>query len=60
MAHAGHLFGLFRRMHSDGEIPGNGLGLAIVKRLVERQGGYILADSRPGEGARFCFSVDRK
>jgi signal transduction histidine kinase/DNA-binding response OmpR family regulator len=36
---------------------GVGLGLAICKRIVERMGGSIAVESRPGEGARFCFAV---
>jgi PAS domain S-box-containing protein len=50
------IFGLFKRLFKD-EYPGTGLGLAICFRIVERYGGSMWAEGRPGSGSTFYFSL---
>ena len=57
-AAADRLFGLFLRLHTSGEFPGDGIGLATVRRIVERHGGFIQADARPDRGAIFRFRMN--
>ncbi len=54
------IFGIFFRATQAKNYTGTGIGLAIVKKIINKHGGTITAEGKPGEGATFTFTLPLK
>ncbi len=55
--HRDRVFDAFYQTTPDGSTLGAGIGLALCKALVEKMGGSIAVESRPGAGAEVRFTL---
>jgi signal transduction histidine kinase len=55
--YAEEIFGMFRRLHKNGDYAGTGVGLALCKKITELHHGFISARSKVDEGSVFTISL---
>ncbi len=58
--HQEKIFGLFRRLHPEGDTHSTGMGLTLCRKIIERYKGQIWVESEIGKGALFCFTLNQQ
>lgn len=53
------VFKLYKRLKNSSDQPGAGIGLATCRKIIELHGGTIWAESHPGVGSTFFFTLPR-